>query len=175
MLALLFSPSLLAFPPFSPLPRDSITAHPAPTVVFHCCERMQIAIPVPGPSINSNRINLSAVIVFCASQKTLYTRAASRFAPLRTISGSYERLRTSLTDLSSPTAPCVPMVVRSRSKIGPNGPWARYNDRQSIILLVIIVNVSPVMSARSKQRQKKRLSNIASLIRRTECSCFIAR
>jgi len=84
--------------------RDSITARrPARAVVFHCCERMQIAIPVPGPgragpSINSNRINSSAVIVFCASQKTLYTRASIvRFAPLRTISGSCERLCTSPT------------------------------------------------------------------------------
>lgn len=93
---LCFSPPIVSLPFFSPpLPRDSITAHPARAVVFHCCERMQIAIPVPGPSINSNRINSSAVIVFCASQKTLYTRAASRFAPLWTISGSYERLRTS--------------------------------------------------------------------------------
>lgn len=103
---LCFSPPTVFLPLSLPPPpaRDSITAHPARAVVFHCCERMQIAIPVPGPSINSNRINSSAVIVFCASQKTLYTRAASRFAPLWTISGSYERLRT------SSSVSCIPMV-----------------------------------------------------------------
>lgn len=100
LLALLFSSYRFSPPsPLPPPPRDSITAHPARAVVFHCCERMQIAIPVPGPSINSNRINSSAVIVFCASQKTLYTRAASRFAPamnnirfIRTVAHVVQRL-----------------------------------------------------------------------------------
>lgn len=95
-------------PPLSLTPLLMIVLHSSPraseraserarAVVFHCCERMQIAIPVPGPSINSNRINSSAVIVFCASQKTpLYARAVSRvLPPLRTISGSYEWLRAS--------------------------------------------------------------------------------
>ena len=96
---LLVFPLLLFLPPFSSS-RDSIAARPACAVVFHCCERMQIAIPVPGPSINSNRINSSAVIVFCASQKTLYTRAAS-FCPA-TNNIRFIRTVAHVADLSSP-------------------------------------------------------------------------
>lgn len=120
--------SLSSFPPsllhFSRWYYSSLCAL---AVVFHCCERMQIAIPLSGPSINFNRINSSAVIVFCASQKTLYSWAASRFAPLRTISGSYERLPvvTLLASIGSSPAP----IARSCLKIGLNEPWARYNGR----------------------------------------------
>jgi len=113
-----FFPFYHFFPSFSSSPRDSIAARPARAVVFHCCERMQIAIPVPGPSINSNRINSSAVIVFCASQKTLYTRAAS-FCPA-TNNIRFIRTVAHVADLSSPDSPPrVFMVVKSRSKIGP--------------------------------------------------------
>jgi len=97
-----FFPFYHFFPYFSSS-RDSTAAHPARTVVFHCCERMQIAIPVPGPSINSNRINSSAVIVFCASQKTLYTRAAS-FCPA-TNNIRFIRTVAHVADLSSPDHP----------------------------------------------------------------------
>lgn len=105
------------FPLFSSSPRDSIAAHPARAVVFHCCERMQIAIPVPGPSINSNRINSSAVIVFCASQKTLYTRAAS-FCPA-TDNIRFIRTVAHVADFSSPIAPVFLWWWKSRSKIEP--------------------------------------------------------
>lgn len=84
--------------------------------VFHCCEHMQIAIAVPGLSINSNRINSSAVIVFCTSQKTLYTRGQHRVLP------RYEQCPVHTNDCASPFSHCVPIVVKSRLKIEPNGP-----------------------------------------------------
>lgn len=178
---MLIFPLLPFLPPFSSS-RDSIAACPACAVVFHCCERMQIAIPVPGPSINSNRINSSAVIVFCASQKTLYTRAAS-FCPA-TNNIRFIRTVAHVADLSSPcrtalrrsaptsTTPCVPMVAKSRSKIGL---WIV--DITSAIDHFIGNYRQRFASDVSAQRtaSKKGLSNIASLIRRTECPCFITR
>lgn len=132
----------------------------ARAVVFHCCERMQIAIPVPGPSINSNRINSSAVIVFCASQKTLYIRGRHRFAPA-TNNIRFIRMVAHVADLSSPPAtPCVPMV-KSRLKIGP---WV--GDITSAIDHFIGNYRQRFASDVSAQRRasKKGLSNIASLI-----------
>lgn len=162
---MLVFPFLSFLPPFSSSPRDSIAAHPARAVVFHCCERMQIAIPVPGPSINSNRINLSAVIVFCTSQKTLYTRAAS-FCPA-TNNIRFIRTVAHVADFSSPRV--FLWRWKSRSKIGP---WVvnitsaidhfigNYRQR-----FASDVSAQPTAS-------KKGLSNIASLIRRTECPVF---
>lgn len=163
-----FFPSSNFFPLFSSSPRDSIAAHPARVVVFHCCERMQIAIPVPGPSINSNRINSSAVIVFCASQKTLYTRAAS-FCPA-TNNIRFIRTVAHVADFSSPTTPVFLWWWNPRSKIGP---WLV--DITSAIDHFIGNYRQRFASDVSAQRtaSKKGLSNIASLIRRTECPCFI--
>lgn len=114
-----FFPSSHFFPLFSSSPRDSIAAHPARAplyfIVVNACKlRSQCRARV---SILTELIRVQSL--FFARHKKPSIRGRHRFAPLRTISGSYERLRTS--PISPPRRPplYIPIAVKSRSKIGP--------------------------------------------------------
>lgn len=82
--------------------------------------------PSPGTSINSNRINSSAVIVFCASQKA-HPSPPQRLASFRTISDRVSSFPSPpLRERNDGFVNCDQWVAKKKKERSRNGCWASW-------------------------------------------------